>query len=171
MRYTYGLKNITLKYLEDKNDVLIGSFCSFADNITIFLGGNHRTDWITTYPFGHIHQDEFPWHGEGHPATKGGVVIGNDVWVGSGATIMSGVTIGDGAVIGANSLVVKDVPPYAIVGGNPAKVLKMRFTDEQIAKLLEIQWWHLPDEKIKELIPYLCSGNIDGFFDAESRIR
>ena len=168
MRYTYGLKNITLKYLDDGNDVLIGSFCSFADNITIFLGGNHRTDWVTTYPFGHIHQDKFPHHGEGHPATKGGVVIGNDVWVGSGATIMSGVTIGDGAVIGANSMVVKDVPPYAIVGGNPAKVLKYRFTEDQIERLLQSPWWELSDSRINDLIPLLCSDKVEDLIAAKN---
>lgn len=84
------------------------------------MGGNHRTDWLTTYPFGHIHKDIFTnFSGVGHPATKGSVVIGNDVWIGTNVTIMSGVSIGDGAVIANNSHVVKDVLPYSIVGGNP----------------------------------------------------
>lgn len=127
----------------------------------LFLGGNHRTDWVTTYPFGHIHQEAFKWHGEGHPATKGDITIGNDVWLGSGCTIMSGITIGDGAVVSANSTVVKDVPAYAIVGGNPAKIVKYRFTEKQIKALRENPWWEKSDQEIQELIPLLCSSNID----------
>jgi acetyltransferase-like isoleucine patch superfamily enzyme len=129
--------------------------------VQLFLGGNHRTDWVTTYPFGHINQEAFKWHGEGHPATKGDINIGNDVWLGSGCTIMSGITIGDGAVVSANSTVVKDVPPYAIVGGNPAKILKYRFTEKQIEALRENPWWEKSDQEIQELIPLLCSSNID----------
>lgn len=166
MRYSYGIENIRLREWGEGADVLVGAFCSIADNVEIFLGGNHRTDWVTTYPFGHIHQDKFPWHGKGHPATKGNVVIGNDVWIGSGATIFSGVKIGDGAVISAKTVVVKDVPPYAIVGGNPAKVLKLRFTEDQIQRLLQNPWWDLPDSKIKELIPLLCSDNIEDLIAA-----
>lgn len=169
MRYTYGLENITVRHWGEKARISIGSFCSIGDNVEIFLGGNHRTDWVTTYPFGHIHETEFPWHGEGHPATKGDVTIGNDVWIGSGCTIMSGVTIGDGAVLAAKSVVLKDVPPYAIVGGNPAKIVKMRFSDDQIEKLLSLKWWDLPEEEINRLLPLLCSSNINEFI--ESRLR
>lgn len=161
MRYSYGLDNIKVRSWGEGAKLKIGSFCSIADNIQIFLGGNHRTDWVTTYPFGHINQDSFPWHGQGHPSTKGEVVIGNDVWIGSSSTIMSGVTIGDGAVIAANSTVIKDVPPYTIVGGNPAKILKYRFTEKQIEKLLKNPWWEKTDQEIQELIPLLCSPNID----------
>jgi acetyltransferase-like isoleucine patch superfamily enzyme len=161
MEYSYGIKNIRVREWGEGADVKIGAFCSIADNVEIFLGGNHRTDWVTTYPFGHIHQDKFPWHGKGHPATKGDVVIGNDVWIGSGATILSGVNIGDGAVISAKSVVVKDVPAYGIVGGNPAKLLKMRFTEDQIERLLNNPWWDLPESRINELIPLLCSNDIE----------
>ena len=161
MRYTYGIENIRVRSWGEPTDILIGSFTSIADNVQIFKGGNHNPDWVSTYPFGHLHTNVFPWHGEGQPSTKGDVVIGNDVWLGSGCTIMSGITIGDGAVVAANATVVKDVPPYAVVGGNPAKVLKYRFTEEQIAKLLEKPWWELPDDRIKKLVPLLCSKNID----------
>ena len=161
MRHTYGLNNLNVRSWGEGAKFYIGSFCSIADNVQLFLGGNHRTDWVTTYPFGHINKDVFGWHGDGHPATKGDIVIGNDVWLGSGCTIMSGVTIGDGAVVAANAKVVKDVPPYAIVGGNPAKVIKRRFTEEQISALLLNPWWKKSDQEIQELIPLLCSDNIN----------
>lgn len=114
---TYGVNNIKVHW-QGKCVVKVGAFCSIASNCNIFLGGNHRIDWITTYPFGHVHQDKFSkFNGVGHPATNGDVVIGNDVWIGTNVTIMSGITIGDGAVIAANTHVVKNVEPYSIVGG------------------------------------------------------
>ena len=167
MRYTYGLENIKVRDWGEGADVKVGSFCSIADNVTIFIGGNHRADWVTTYPFGHINQNVFPWHGKGHPATKGDVVIGNDVWIGSGSTILSGIRIGDGTVIAANSVVVKDIPAYAIAGGNPAKVLKMRFSRKQIDKLLQNPWWELSDSRINDLIPLLCSNDIEALIAAK----
>jgi acetyltransferase-like isoleucine patch superfamily enzyme len=145
--------------------VEIGSFCSIAKGVKIFTGGNHRTDWITTYPFGHMHRDVFDtFSGKGHPATNGDVIIGNDVWIGANATIMSGVNIGDGSVIANNAHVVKDVEPYTIVGGNPAKFIKKRFSDEVINKLLKLKWWHFDDEEIKQICPLLCSTNFDELF-------
>ena len=168
MRYTYGLENIKVRDWGEGADVKVGSFCSIADNVTIFIGGNHRTDWVTTYPFGHIHKDVFNHNGKGHPATKGDVVIGNDVWIGSGSTILSGVTIGDGAVIAANSVVVKDIPAYAIAAGNPAIALKLRFTRSQIERLLENPWWELPDSRINDLIPLLCSNDIEALIAAKN---
>ena len=166
MKYSYGLENIKVRHWGEDADVQIGSFCSIADNVEIFLGGNHRTDWVTTYPFGHINQDKFPWHGKGHPATKGNVVIGNDVWIGSGAVLFSGINIGDGAVIAAKSVVTKDVPAYSVVGGNPASVLKWRFTGDQIEKLLKNPWWELPEARINDLIPLLCSNDVEALIAA-----
>ena len=145
----------------------IGKFCSIADGVVVYLGGNHRTDWVTTYPFGHIHKHIFTaFDGKGHPATKGGVIIGNDVWIGANATIMSGVKIGDGAVIANNSHVVKNVEPYSLVGGNPAKLIKYRFTEEQIEKLLEIKWWDWEDDEINKNIHLLCNTDIDAFINS-----
>ena len=146
--------------------VTIGSFCSIASNVKIFLGGGHRTDWGTTYPFGHIHEDIFnSFNGDGHPKTNGDVLIGNDVWIASDVTIMSGVKIGDGAVIACNSHVVKDVEPYSIVGGNPAKEIKKRFKNETIEKFLKLKWWDLSDGKINKILPYLCSNNFEEIFE------
>ncbi len=161
-KYTYGTPNIY--YKNDNAKLVIGNFCSIARNVDIYLGGNHRTDWVTTYPFGHIHQNTFNnFNGDGHPSTKGDVIIGNDVWIGSNVTIMSGVTIGDGVVIANNSHVVKNVEPYSLVGGNPAKLIKYRFTPEQIDKLLEIKWWYWDDNKINNFTPLMCNNNIDEF--------
>lgn len=151
-RFTYGHENITVKQWNEGAGLKIGGFCSIAANVTIFLGGNHRSDWISTFPFGHLYPEELGGQGiVGHPGTKGDVIIGNDVWLGHGSTIMSGVKIGHGAIIGTNALVVKDVAPYEIVGGNPAKHLKMRFSDEVIALLLKLEWWDLPVAAIREL--------------------
>ncbi len=127
------------------------------------MGGNHRTDFITTFPFGHIFQSIFPHDGAGHPATKGDVNIGNDVWIGRGARIMSGVTIGNGAVVASGAYVTKDVPDYAIVAGNPGVVKRYRFGAFQIEKLLRIQWWNWPVERINENMKLLCSSNLSDF--------
>jgi acetyltransferase-like isoleucine patch superfamily enzyme len=163
-KYTYGHKHITIAH-PGSYKVKVGKFCSIADRCEIILCGNHRVDWISTYPFGHVERKAFPaFNGKGCPTGKGDVTIGNDVWIASHVTIMSGITIGDGAVIATNSHVVKDVPPYSIVGGNPAKVLKYRFSPEHIQKLQEIQWWDWPEAKINEFSPLLCSDNLDAFF-------
>lgn len=145
----------------------IGSFCSIADEVVIFLGGNHRPDWVTTYPFNWVFK-EFD-NIKGHPATKGNVVIGNDVWVGRGACILSGITIGDGAVIGANTVVTKSVDPFAVVVGNPGKMVKKRFSDEIVKKLLSIQWWNWDIQKIKEHIPLMLDNDIEKFIQEVER--
>jgi len=160
-RYSYGNPEIHSHIGCGK--FILGNFCSIAGGVNIFLGNNHRTDWVTTYPFGCINKDVFNTFNEWYTQTKGDVIIGNDVWIGSFSTIMSGVTIGDGAVIAANSHVVKNVEPYSIVGGNPAKFIKYRFNKDQIEKLLEIKWWYWDDEKINKYIPLLCNENIDYF--------
>lgn len=166
-KYTYNTHNIKIYYGDSGATLTLGNFCSIAQNITIYLGGNHRSDWVTTFPFGHIFHKEFDnFNGVGHPATKGDVVIGNDVWIGSDVTIMSGVTIGDGAIIANNSHIVKNIEPYSIVGGNPGKLIRYRFTPEQIEKLLQIQWWNWEDSKINRFTPLLCNPNIDDFIQA-----
>lgn len=167
-KYTYGIDNITTYNYGSNNKLIIGSFCSIAPNIKIYLGGNHRMDWVTTYPFGHINQQIFnKFDGKGHPVSKGDVIIGNDVWIGSNVIIMSGVIIGDGSVIANNSHVVKDVEPYSIVGGNPAKLIRYRFIKEKIEKLLKIKWWNWDDSKINDNLHLLCNNDIDSFINSE----
>jgi acetyltransferase-like isoleucine patch superfamily enzyme len=157
-RFTYGYEGVTIRQWNEGAALRVGSFCSIADKVTIFLGGNHRIDWITTFPFDHAFREEIGRFGiTGHPSSKGDVVIGNDVWIGSGSTIMSGVTIGDGAVIAANSTVTKDVAPYAIAGGNPAKHIRYRFGEDVRNLLLELKWWELPLEEIRGLAHILSA--------------
>lgn len=158
--FTYGVPYIWT--WESGEQVNIGKFCSIADNVNIFGGGEHRTDWATTYPFNAL-ISAFD-HIQGNPVSKGPVYIGNDVWLGIGCTIMSGVTIGDGAVVAANALVAKDVPAYAIVGGNPAKLIRYRFTEEIRQKLLEIKWWDWEEKDIYYAVPLLQSSNFEELF-------
>ncbi|MDR1738422.1 MAG: CatB-related O-acetyltransferase [Candidatus Symbiothrix sp.] len=127
-----------------ENQIVIGSFCSIAPYCNIF-GHNHNHHAITTY---YIRQRIFKETGS-DVVSKGDTIIGNDVWIGTQSVIVSGIKIGDGAVIAANSTVTSDIPPYAIVGGSPAKIIKYRFSDDIIKKLLELQWWHWDIEKIK----------------------
>lgn len=126
------------------NTVTIGNFCSIARNVLIQEYG-HMTDRLTTYfILHHVFGDD--WKKE--ITSKGSISIGNDVWVGANAVILTGVTIGDGAVIGANSVVTKDIPPYAVAAGSPAKLVKHRFDKPVIERLLELKWWLWPQERI-----------------------
>lgn len=153
---TYGCPKILA--WGDEGKLSVGAFCSFSDDVVIFLDGEHRTDWITTYP---LTGSQAAWpeaYGiKGHPRTKGPVIIGNDVWMGYRVIITSGVTIGDGAVIGAGSVVTKDVEPYTVVAGNPAKPIRKRFDDAVIVELLKIQWWNWSREKIHKNAKILVS--------------
>lgn len=132
----------------DECHILIGKYCSLSDHLRFMIAANHEYETVTTYPFEEIlhlayeHDSKQKHHFQ--------VLIGNDVWIGRGATIMSGVQIGNGAVIGAGAVVAKDVPPYAIAVGNPARVVKYRFSEEIIQKLQKIKWWNWPIEKIKD---------------------
>ena len=158
-KHSYGIDNINIRSWGEGAHLFIGGFCSIAGNQTIFLGGNHRTDWTTTFPFGHIFNEAFPAgqiNGRhGHPATKGHVIIENDIWIGEGCTIMSGIRIGSGSIVAAKSVVTKDVEPYTIIGGNPAKPIKQRFPQHIIQQLLEIRWWDRSDDDINKIVPLL----------------
>ncbi len=162
--FTYGAPAI--HWLGEKARLKIGRYCSIASGVHIYLGGNHRTDWVTTYPFPAPPINQlFPGAEtiSGHPATKGDVIIGNDVWLANHAVILSGVTIGDGAAIGANTIVTRDVDPYTIVAGNPARFIRKRFSETQREALLEIRWWDWDMERVRQFVPLLCSGRIDEF--------
>lgn len=158
-KWTYGLPKIHSWAGSAK--LRVGAFCSIAEGVQIFLGGEHRSDWVTTYPF-----IDF-WHAgrniQGHPTSKGDVVIGNDVWIGQEAIILSGVQIGDGAVIGARSVVSKDVPPYGIVAGNPARLVRFRFDEKTIHQLTKVAWWNWDDARIERAIPFLSNSDISQF--------
>jgi acetyltransferase-like isoleucine patch superfamily enzyme len=158
---TYGSNLINVIDWKQGTDLYIGKYCSIADNITVLLGGNHNMNRVTTFPFGIV--NNLGTNQEPDCYSNGNVVIGNDVWIGRGVTIMSGVTIGDGSVIAACSVVTKDVAPYTVVGGNPCKVIKKRFTDEQINQLLGIKWWNWEFDKIKRFADLLLNPNIDEF--------
>ena len=155
-----------VRYLDDKrNDVdklKIGSYCSIGSGAVFMMSGNqgHRSDWVSTFPF-YFQANIFKESKNGFEKT-GDTVIGDDVWIGSEAMIMSGVTIGDGAIIGARTVVTKDVEPYTVVGGNPAVVIKKRFTNKEIEQLLIMKWWNWEEEKVKEVMPFICSPKIDG---------
>jgi len=155
-------KNV--KYLFDftGDKLIIGKFSMIASDVVFIMNGaNHLTESISAYPFSIFGGD---WaqsmEGKSYPQ-KGNTEVGNDVWIGYGATIMPGVKIGDGAIIATKSVVVKNVEPYTIVGGNPAKPIKKRFSEEQIKKLLEIAWWNWPIEKITAHVSKLTSMDID----------
>lgn len=165
---TYGKPNFMIWAEDERID--IGSFCSIAEDVSIFGGGEHRTDWVTTYPL-RIAFNEALANKDGHPASKGHTRIGNDVWLGYRAIVMSGVTIGDGAVVGAGAVVTKDVPPYAIVGGNPARVRKFRFSPEVIDELLEIKWWRWPLEQIKGATCLMASDKMTEFLNYARKFK
>lgn len=149
----------------------IGRFCSIGPNVTIALG-NHRTDLVTTYPFKAIAKitggglwGEALGCADDH-ATRGDVVLGDEVWLGAGCLILSGVTIGSGAVVGAGSVIRRDVSPYAIVTGDPAVVARYRFDERTIERLLELNWWSWSDEQIAEFMPLILGSDIEAFLEA-----
>jgi acetyltransferase-like isoleucine patch superfamily enzyme len=156
--HTYGDPEV-LWWGEDAR-LDIGSFCSIAAGVSVFLGGNHRSDWVTTYPFTEFEDWPEVAGKKGHPASNGSVSIGSDVWIGNGAVIMSGVTIGHGAVVAARAVVTRDVAPYAIVGGNPARVIRHRFRPEVVEALLELEWWTWPEDRLRAALPDLLSPKV-----------
>lgn len=167
--FSYGIPHIT--YFGNDSNLYIGKYCSIARNVTIMLGGDHQPQWCTTYPFNDMFTGMFP-EIENNPSSKGDVVIGNDVWIADGAKIMSGVTIGNGAVICANALVNKDVAPYTMVAGIPAKPTRKRFSDEIIEKLQEIKWWDWDYEDVYDAIPILQSEQMERLFQYyEEKVR
>lgn len=142
----------------------IGKFCQIAHKAKFLLSDvNHQMNGPSTYPFfifGMHNESCAEWANyEPVMPDKGPTVVGNDVWIGHEAVIMPGVKVGDGAIIGARAVVTRDVPPYAIVGGNPARLIRMRFTDEEVAHLLKVQWWNWPMEKISEHVGTIAGGS------------
>ena len=148
----------------------IGAYCSIASGVEIFLGGQHRVDWISTYPF----PAKIPEaaHICDYGGTRGDVRIGSDVWVCSNVMILSGVTIGHGAVIAAGSVVARDVSPYSIVAGNPARLIGWRFDAETRDFLLKTAWWDWSEEEVRRISPMLCNDNLHCFIQyAHARLE
>lgn len=150
---------------DDVDKLIIGRYCSIGSGAVFMMAGNqgHRMDWGSTFPFFYQSNPLFEGARDGF-VRAGDTRIGHDVWIGSEAMIMPGVQVGDGAVIASRAVVTRDVPPYAIVGANPAKLIRYRFDDALVGKLLEMQWWHWPDTWVKEAVPLLCSGDIEGLY-------
>ncbi len=162
---TYG--DLTVLSWDEGATLTVGHYTSIAPGVKVFLGGEHRMDWVTTFPFNVLWASAK--HHKGHPKTKGNVLIGSDVWIGTDALITSGVTIGDGAVIGARAVVTRDVPPYAVVAGNPARVLKFRFDEVTIERLLSLKWWTWSQPEIEEAMIEMLSQEIALFLAKAER--
>ena len=156
--------NVLYHYPVNGDRLKIGKFCSIACGAKfLFTSGNHSMQSLSTYTFPIFYEE---WGLDAKDIrsawdNKGDIVIGNDVWIGYEAVILSGVTVGDGAIIGARAVVTKDVPPYTIVAGVPARPIRKRFDEEVIAKLQALRWWDWDEEKIKRCIPAIQSGDID----------
>lgn len=156
--------NILYHYPINQDRLIIGKFCSIACGAKfLFNSANHTLKSLSNYTFPLFFEE---WELDKKNVAsawdnKGDIIIGNDVWIGYEAVIMAGVHIGDGAVIAARAVVTKDVPPYTIVGGTPARKIRMRFEEEIIVKLQQIQWWNWPVEKIRQSLPYIMNGTVD----------
>lgn len=156
--------NVLYHYPINQDCLIIGKFCSIACGVKfLFNSANHALRSLSNYTFP-LFFEEWGLDKKNVASAwdnKGDIIIGNDVWIGYEAVIMAGVHIGDGAVIAARAVVTKDVPPYTIVGGTPARKIRMRFEEETIAKLQQIQWWNWPVEKIRRSLPYIMEGTVD----------
>lgn len=164
--YAFGVGSYGVPLVHDWQEgstLRIGAFCSIAEGVQIFLGGHHRVDWVTTYPFPAMlgQARNIP----GYAFSRGDVEVGSDVWLCSGCVLLSGVTIGHGAVVAASAVVSRDVPPYAVVAGNPAQVVKWRFPEDVRAQLLDAAWWEWPQEEIGAVVGKLCTTDIQAFLD------
>lgn len=161
--HTYGNFKVDC-YKGSESKLTIGKYCSISPDVRFITGGIHPTDWVALYPF-RIYWNLAGAYSDGTPATKGPISVGNDVWIGTGATILSGVVIGDGAVVMARAVVTKSVQPYAIVGGVPAKLIKRRFAEDIIEKLLELKWWDWEESRILKNTDLLSSSNVQAFLE------
>jgi len=182
-RHTYGPQPEIIGFLPTLTKIAegtsIGNFCSISPGVKFTFFGKHDYNFVSTYPFHAFYEK---WGVDKNEYVKGKIdnsqispnpiIIENDVWIASNAIIMEGVKVSNGAVIAMESLVTKDVPPYALVGGNPARIIKFRFSDQQIAELLKIAWWNWKDSDIKKIAPSLLSDNIEAFIkEAKQLVR
>lgn len=169
--YSIGVGSYGLPIVHDWKEggtLVIGAYTSIAEQVEIFLGGHHRTDWVTTYPFPAMINEAagIP----GYAFSRGDVFIGNDVWLCTGAMILSGVKVGDGAVVAAGAVVSRDVAPYSIVAGNPAQHVRWRFPEPVREALMASQWWAWPEDEVRSVSALLCSDQLEAFLEyAEQR--
>ncbi len=161
----YGVPNI--KHAHPDAILSIGNYCSIAKNVKILLGGNHRIDWVSSYPFPLLFTQAS--HIQHYVTTNGNVTIGSDVWLCENCTILSGITIGHGAVIANGAVVTRDVAPYEIVGGNPAKHIRWRFDEPTREALLKSSWWDWPEAEVLSIVDNLCSDDLSTFLDYTKR--
>ena len=166
-KYSYGLTKNVIAGLSPEAPLVIGKYCSIGQDAWFFSKADHPLDLVSTYPF-----RTMIWNPTGaneDAVTKGGITIGHDVWVGTRANILSGVTIGNGAVVACGAVVSKDVPPYAIVAGNPAQVIRYRFSEDQITSLLNINWWDWTDDRVLKFESYFY-GPVEEFIRAARKL-
>lgn len=165
--------NVLYHYPVNGDRLIIGKYCSIACGAKfLFNSANHTLASLSTYPFPIFFEE---WGLEGGDVAsawdnRGDIVVGNDVWIGYEAVILAGVTIGDGAVIGARAVVTKDIPPYTIACGVPARPVRRRFPDETVSALLALKWWDWPPEKVSAAIPAIQSGNLEGLVAEDFRL-
>lgn len=173
--HTYANNGLNVDWWGGEARLRIGGYCSIADSATFFLSHGHRIDWITSYPF--ARGDDYWLAGRKFPdgvVSKGDVVVGCDVWVGNGARILSGVHIGHGAVVATGAVVTADVPPYAFVAGNPARIVSYRFPPDAVRRLLRLAWWHWPEEQVRRRLDLLLSADVvrlEAAFDADPALQ
>jgi chloramphenicol O-acetyltransferase type B len=153
---TYGLPHV---HAADGIALRIGSYCSIASGVQIFLGNHHRMDWVSSYPFPAFFEEarNIP----DFETSRGNVTIGSDVWLCENCVILSGITIGHGAVVGTGSVVTRDVEPYAVVAGNPARTIRYRFDTMTRQSLVDTAWWNWPESEIRSIVRLLCSDQVD----------
>ncbi|AZC19068.1 Chloramphenicol acetyltransferase [Pseudomonas sp. CMR5c] len=151
---------------EGVDQLIVGSFCSIGSGAAFIMAGNqgHRNEWISTFPFYWMSEEPAFAGAQNGYEGAGDTVIGNDVWIGSEAVIMPGIKVGDGAVIGTRALVTRDVEPYAIIGGNPAKTIRKRFDERTVQMLLEMKWWDWPIDQLQAVMPLMTSGNVEALY-------
>jgi acetyltransferase-like isoleucine patch superfamily enzyme len=172
-KHSYGPQPEIVGFLQKARGSRVGNFCSIAPGLKFIFLGKHKYNWVSAYPFYEFYdkwKTDIPLYHRGVLDVGGippnPITIENDVWIASNVTVKEGVRIGNGAVAAMGSLVTKDVPPYAMVGGNPARIIKYRFSKVQVDELLRIAWWDWEDKDIMKVVPLLLSDDVDAFIEA-----